>query len=96
MKLSKKGRERMWDFAGDGWGYVEYGEKEELNKALKEMNFSQEDFKDCVVLTVEEANKIFEGFYDALYVMESFMNFDADEDALSLLRERIEQAEINK
>lgn len=87
MKLSEKGESRLYGSHNVFYDDDIEGDVVALWELSKVWEFEPDDFKDCVVLTVEEAKLI-------LYAIECWDTVDEQIQAIDILEARIKQAEI--
>ena len=99
MRLSEKGESRLYNSKNVFYDDDIEGDVVALWELSKVWEFEPDDFKDCVVLTIEEAKGLLEIARDyRMYLFEHCripLSLSSNE-AFTALRERIEQAEKKK
>ena len=95
MKLNKKGQQKIIDWAED---LIRASRGE--NELPDDFELTQDDFEDCVVFNIEEADDmryefkiLTEAMGDLNYEFGTRFHTDEAWEKLKLLKERIEQAE---
>lgn len=104
MKLNEKGIEKIhhncrrmtYIVAGESGQRGDYSQYEGLDGA-DELEFEQDDFKDCVILTVDEAKEILQSSYDVFsWAVCGPTHRDNALNVQRLLKHRIEQVKMSK
>lgn len=95
MKLSKKGTERLcntcfiYDFDIDTFEHLD-------NDKLEPFEFKQDDFKEAILLSKEESDRIIEALIATKDLIEDDDKAQELKWARKLLAKRYKQAELNK